>query len=311
VQRPGGDAAVVRVHGTSRGLALTTDCTPRYCFADPHGGGTQAVAEAWRNLVAVGAKPLAITNCLNFGNPERPRVMGQLAGCIEGMAAACRALDFPVVSGNVSLYNETDGNAILPTPNVGGLGLIDDLDRMVGIGWPEPGLVLVLLGECLGWLGSSLYWQLLVHRDDGAPPPVDLVAERRTGEFLLRQIREAHVVACHDLSDGGLAVAAAEMCLASRAGAALAVPGDAASVAGWWFGEDQGRYLLAVRPAQAGELLRDAAAVGVLAREVGRTGGHSLNLQGETPISLDELRATHEAWLPAYMAGGHGVGGVP
>jgi phosphoribosylformylglycinamidine synthase subunit PurL len=304
VQRPGGDAAVVRVHGTNRGLALTTDCTPRYCFADPHGGGMQAVAEAWRNLVAVGAKPLAITNCLNFGSPERPRVMGQLVGCVEGMAAACRALDFPVASGNVSLYNETDGHAILPTPNVGGLGLIEDLGRMVGIGWPEPDLALALLGECLGWLGSSLYWQLLVHRDDGAPPPVDLAAERRTGEFLLRQIAESRVLACHDLADGGLAVAAAEMCLASRLGAALSVPGDVASVAGWWFGEDQGRYLLAVPPAQAGELLRAAAAAGILAREVGRTGGASLNLQGETPISLGELRATHEAWLPAYMAGG-------
>ena len=143
VQRPGGDAAVVRVHGTKRGLALTTDCTPRYCYADPHLGGMQAVAEAWRNLVAVGARPLAITNCLNFGNPERPSVMGQLVGCIEGMAKACTALDFPVVSGNVSLYNETDGNAILPTPNVGGLGVIEDLGAMVGIGWtragPRPG----------------------------------------------------------------------------------------------------------------------------------------------------------------------------
>jgi phosphoribosylformylglycinamidine (FGAM) synthase-like enzyme len=265
------------------------------------------VAEAWRNLVAVGAKPLAITNCLNFGNPERPRVMGQLVGCIEGMAAACRALDFPVVSGNVSLYNETDGNAILPTPNVGGVGLIDDLHRMVGIGWPEPDLAVVLLGECLGWLGSSLYWQLLVHRDEGAPPPVDLVAERRTGEFVLSQIREGRILACHDLSDGGLAVAAAEMCLASRTGATLTVPGDVASVAGWWFGEDQGRYLLAARPTGVAELLRSAAAAGVLAREVGRTGGDSLNLQGETPISLDELRATHETWLPAYMAGGHGI----
>ena len=265
----------------------------------------QAVAEAWRNLVAVGARPLAITNCLNFGNPERPPVMGQLVGCIEGMAKACKALDFPVVSGNVSLYNETDGNAILPTPNVGGLGVIEDLGAMVGIALDEPGLALVLLGECLGWLGSSLYWHLVVGRDDGAPPPVDLVAERRTGEFLLGQIAAGRVAACHDLADGGLAVAAAEMCLASGSGATIAIPRDVASVLGWWFGEDQGRYLLAVRRgARAGLLLQARDAAGVLARAVGRTGGDALILGAERPISLQELRSTHEGWLPAYMAAG-------
>ena len=304
VQRPGGDAAVVRVHGTNRGLALATDCTPRYCEADPHAGGMQAVAESWRNLVAVGARPLAITNCLNFGNPERPRIMGQLVGCIEGMAAACKALDFPVVSGNVSLYNETDGQAILPTPNVGGLGLIENLDRMVGIAWSEPDLELVLVGECLGWLGGSLYWQIVLGHDDGAPPPVDLTAERRNGELVLEEIRAGRVIACHDLSDGGLAVALAEMCLASGMGASLNVPADAATVAGWLFGEDQGRYLLAVRPDRVRELLQAAAAKGVIARACGRTGGDSLNLRDHAPISLQDLRTAHEDWLPAYMAGG-------
>jgi phosphoribosylformylglycinamidine synthase len=304
VQRPGGDAAVVRVHGTRRGLALTTDCTPRYCLADPRTGGMQAVAESWRNLVAVGARPLAITNCLNFGNPERPPIMGQLVGCIEGMAAACEALDYPVVSGNVSLYNETDGQAILPTPNVGGLGLIEDLERMVGIAWDEPDLVLVLVGECLGWLGGSLYRQLALGRDDGAPPPLDLAAERRNGGFVLGEIAAGRVRACHDLSDGGLAVAVAEMCLASGSGAVLDVPADVGTVAGWLFGEDQGRYLLAVREDELRELLRAAAASGVIARACGRTGGAALILGDETPISLERLRAAHEGWLPAYMAGG-------
>ena len=158
--------------------------------------------------------------------------MGQLVGCIEGMAAACIALEFPVVSGNVSLYNETDGKAILPTPNVGGLGVIERLDRMVGVAWDQPDLTLILLGECLGWLGSSIYWHHLVHRDDGAPPPVDLAGERRTGEFVLGQIEAGRIRACHDLSDGGLAVAAAEMCMASGTGAELTVAGDAGSVSG-------------------------------------------------------------------------------
>ncbi len=193
VQRPGGDAAVVRLHGTSRGLALTTDCTPRYCEADPFEGGKQAVAEAWRNIVSVGARPLAITNCLNFGNPERPPIMGQLVAAIEGMAEACRALDFPVVSGNVSLYNETDGKAIQPTPEIGGLGLLEDLSRMVGMAWHEPGLSLILIGESVGWLGASLYLREILGREDGAPPPVELAVERRHGDFVQGLVAEGRI----------------------------------------------------------------------------------------------------------------------
>ncbi|HET6469642.1 MAG TPA: phosphoribosylformylglycinamidine synthase subunit PurL [Geminicoccaceae bacterium] len=303
VQRPGGDAAVVRVHGTAKGLALTTDCTPRYCAADPRTGGRQAVAEAWRNLVAVGARPLAITNCLNFGNPERPRVMGQLVQCIEGMAEACRALDFPVVSGNVSLYNETDGQAILPTPEVGGVGLIDDLGQMVSIAWPGGGYVLVLVGESVGWLGASLYLREVLGREEGPPPTVDLAAERRNGEFVQRSIEQGLVVACHDLSDGGLLVALAEMCLASGTGAGLELPAaPAGGRAGWLFGEEQGRYLLAVRPGDLERLVAAAEAAGVAARAVGTTGGDALKLPGETPISLAELAARHEGWVPSYMA---------
>jgi phosphoribosylformylglycinamidine synthase len=303
VQRPGGDAAVIRVHGTQRGLALATDCTPRYCKADPRTGGMQAVAESWRNLTATGAQPLAITNCLNFGNPERPEIMGQLVGCIEGMSTACRALDYPVVSGNVSLYNETDGQAILPTPSVGGVGLIDDLDHMVGVAWKADGLALVLVGECTGWLGCSLYLREIVGREEGAPPPVQLSAERRNGDWVRRHIRDGHIEACHDLSDGGLLVAVAEMILASDIGCSVDIPADAASVAGWLFGEDQARYLLAVRADDLGGVLDSASIEGVVARVIGSTGGDGLNLSGHPPISLAELRSAHEGWLPAFMAG--------
>jgi phosphoribosylformylglycinamidine synthase len=300
VQPPGGDAAVVRIHGSNRGLALTTDCTPRYCRADPVMGGRQAVAEAWRNLTAVGARPLAVTDCLNFGSPENPVVMGQFVGCLEGMAEACRALEFPIVSGNVSFYNETDGRAILPTPTIGGLGLIDDLGRSAGLAFRHAGRPLILVGESFGWLGSSLYLREICGREEGAPPPVDLATERRNGDLVRALIAAGEIEACHDLADGGLLVALAEMVLASGIGADLAPPPDGA--AGWLFGEDQGRYLLAVAPERQDAVLAAARRAGVLARPVGTTGGAALTLAGGDAISISELIRAHEDWLPGLMA---------
>ncbi len=207
VKRPGAaDAAVVRIEGHKRALALTTDCTPRYCAADPEAGGAQAVAEAWRNLIAVGARPLAITDNMNFGNPEKSEIMGQFAAAIRGMAAACRALDFPVVSGNVSLYNETGGKGILPTPAIGGVGVLEDAAQAVGLAL-TPWLDLVLIGATKGWLGQSLWLREIAGREEGAPPPVDLEAERRNGEFVRGRILGGDVRACHDVSDGGLLIA--------------------------------------------------------------------------------------------------------
>ena len=304
VQRPGGDAAVVRVHGANKGLALTTDCTPRYCTADPRTGGAQAVAEAWRNLTAVGARPLAVTDCLNFGSPESPRVMGQFVGCVEGVAAACRALDFPVVSGNVSFYNETNGRAIQPTPAIGAVGLIADLDRMATAALAAAGETLVVIGETRGHLGASLYAREIAGREAGAPPPVDLAAERRNGDFVRRLIESGRVSACHDVSDGGLFVAVAEMALAGGVGAALAPPAGGPPPHAWLFGEDQARYVIAAAPMDAATIVVEAVAVGVPAAEIGRTGGDSLTVSGDHPISLSELRGAYEGWLPGYMAGG-------
>jgi phosphoribosylformylglycinamidine synthase len=302
VQAPGGDAAVIRIHGTGRAIALTTDCTPRYCALDPRRGGMQAVAEAWRNLCAVGARPLALTDCLNFGSPENPEVMGQFVGCIEGMREACLALGFPVVSGNVSFYNETDGQPIWPTPTIGGLGVIDDLDHMARLAYRDDALALVLVGESVGWLGSSLYLREICGREEGAPPPVDLALERLNGEFVRDLIARGWVAACHDLADGGLYVALAEMALASGLGADLEVPQECDTTAGWLFGEDQARYLLAIAPDRLGPALELARSRGVLARRVGTTGGAALTLDGGSAISLDELAEIHEAWLPAYLA---------
>jgi len=306
VMRPGGDAAVVRIHGSNRGLAMTSDCTPRYCKADPERGGAQAVAESWRNLTAVGARPLAVTDNMNFGNPERPEIMGQFVGCIAGMKAACEALDYPVVSGNVSLYNETNGQAILPTPVIGGVGLIDDLDRVVGIALPRAGEDIVLIGKTKGHLGASLYIRDIEGGREAAPPPVDLVDERRNGDFVRAQIQAGAVSACHDLADGGLAVALAEMALAGNLGADISQGAEQEEnppLAAWLFGEDQARYLVTTGDSAA--LLAAAETAGVPTRVLGQTGpgGADARLilaEGEA-ISLADLRAGHEGWLPGYM----------
>jgi phosphoribosylformylglycinamidine synthase II len=297
--RLGGDAAVVRLHGSNRGLAMTTDCTPRYVQADPQQGGRQAIVEAWRNLTAVGALPLAVTDNMNFGNPERPEIMGQFVGAIEGMREACLALDFPVISGNVSLYNETEGKAILPTPAIGAVGLIKDLSKIVSIAPPESGLTLVLLGKTDGWLGCSLYLREIHGREEGAPPPVDLSAERKVGDLVRNLIHQGTISACHDLSDGGLAIALAEMCLAGNMGASISLPSGIPPHA-FLFGEDQARYLVAT--AVAPKVLEAATKSGVTALILGQSGGDSLKLDKLGIISVDELRQAHESWLPGFMA---------
>jgi phosphoribosylformylglycinamidine synthase len=311
VQRPGGDAAVVRVHGTNRGLALTADCTPRYCYAEPKTGGAQAVAEVWRNLTAVGAKPLAITDNLNFGNPEKPEIMGQFVECVSGIGEACRALEFPVVSGNVSLYNETNGEAILPTPAIGGVGLIEDLAKAATLAFKRAGEKILVIGETRGHLGCSAYLRDVrgidaPSREAGAPPPVDLAAERRNGDFVRTLIAEGAVSACHDISDGGLYVAVAEMAAAGGIGAAIDPPANVGRdenlpLHAWLFGEDQARYVVTAR--DAGAILARAAKAGVTAAAIGTTGGAALTVAGADAISLATLGRARETWLPRYMAG--------
>ncbi len=304
---PGGDAAIVRVHGTDMALAITTDCTPRYCEASPRQGGAQAVAEAWRNLTAVGAKPLAVTDCLNFGNPERADIMGQFVRCIEGISEACRVLDFPVVSGNVSFYNESDGQSVQPTPAIGGVGLIEDLHATAHVALNGPDDALVLVGETRGHLGASLYLREIAGSEDGAAPEVDLAAERRNGDFVRTLIQSGRVTTCHDVADGGVYVAVAEMAMAAAGkgqlvGADLTIPEDAGPQHGFLFGEDQARYVLAVEPLVARAILKEAQSAGVPATVIGHTGGDSLTVEGDWPISVSELRAAHEAWLPDFMA---------
>ncbi|WP_262300019.1 phosphoribosylformylglycinamidine synthase subunit PurL [Microvirga sesbaniae] len=303
VQTPGGDAAIVRVEDGLKGLALTTDVTPRYCEADPFEGGKQAVAEAWRNITAVGGLPLAITDNLNFASPERPESMGQFVGCIRGIGEACKALDFPVVSGNVSLYNETNGQGILPTPAIGGVGLLDDVTVNASMAFRREGEAIILIGATRGWLGQSIYLRDVCGREEGAPPPVDLALEKRNGDFVRQLIRSGQVTTVHDVSDGGIALALAEMAMAGQVGAEITAYPEGFPLHAFLFGEDQARYLLAVDEDVAADILYEAGAVGIPAVTLGITGGDSLILPGRQAISLKQLKAAHEAWLPDYMTG--------
>lgn len=301
VGRPGGDAGVVRVHGTKKGIAVTCDVTPRYVFADPDMGTRQAVVETWRNLTCVGADPLAITDNMNFGNPERPEIMGQFVGSVKGMTAACMALAYPVVSGNVSLYNETKGVGIPPTPAIGAVGLVPDTDYITDIRLKTAGNLLMLVGAEQGWLGQSLYQQIITAKLEGAPPPVDLDEELAAGNLVRGLIRERKVMAVHDCSDGGLLVAVAEMALSGRIGAELHAYEGRLPAHAIWFGEDQGRYVLEVHPNAADDILARAKAAGLSARVIGRVGGDALSIKGEPAVSLARLKDIHEGWFPAYM----------
>jgi phosphoribosylformylglycinamidine synthase len=309
VQRPGGDAAVVRVHGTNKGLACVTDVTPRYCRANPFEGAKQAVAEAWRNITAVGGTPLAVTDCLNFSNPEKPEAMGEIVAGIEGLGEACRALSFPIVSGNCSLYNETQGEGILPTPCIGGVGLLKDVNRMATIAFKREGDAIIVIGPTKGHLGQSLYIREIEGKEEGACPPVDLALEKKNGDFVRGLIESGRVDTVHDVSDGGLLVAIAEMALAGNIGVGLRVNYDADRFIRVFFGEDQARYVLAVPEEAVDAIIGQAKQADVYARLLGYTGAKSdrdepvLQGVGLPPVPLAALRAAHENWLPNYMAG--------
>jgi len=306
LQLPGGDAGVVRVDGhQSKALAFSSDVTPRYVEADPYEGGKQAVAECWRNLTATGALPLAATDNLNFGNPERPEIMSQFVHAIKGIGDACRTLDFPIVSGNVSLYNETNGQAILPTPTIGGVGLIRDWSKMARIRFAAPDETILLAGapEGLGsHIAQSVYMRDIHGRTDGPAPHVDLAHERKVGDFVRSLIENGLVTAVHDCSSGGLALAVAEMAIASGIGATIEAPAarDPIPV---FYGEDQGRYVVTVASSNVEAVAERAKAVGVALPVIGRTGGEAVKLGDAKAVAVDALRSAHEAWFPDYMSG--------
>ncbi|MDF1607466.1 phosphoribosylformylglycinamidine synthase subunit PurL [Hoeflea sp. YIM 152468] len=302
LQIPGGDAGVVRVEGhDTKALAFSSDVTPRYVEANPYEGGKQAVAECWRNLTATGAEPLASTDNLNFGNPERPEIMGQLVMAIQGIGEACTALDFPIVSGNVSLYNETNGEAILPTPTIGGVGLIDDWNQMARIGGAGAGDCVILIGGDGTHLGQSAWMRDCLGRCEGAPPSVDLMEERRNGDFVRSAIRNGQVTSCHDISSGGLGATLAEMVMASDLGMKIDLSSSQGPAHALLFGEDQARYVITV-PADLGSyIMASAEGAGVPFRHLGTVSGSALQIEGVLCVAVSALRAAHESWFPAYM----------
>ncbi len=303
LQLPGGDAGVIRVDGhAAKALAFSSDVTPRYCQADPFEGGRQAVAECWRNICATGARPLACSDNLNFGNPEKPEIMGQLVAAIKGIGQACRALDFPVVSGNVSLYNETNGIGILPTPTIAGVGLLDDYSRMARIAFSRENMQILLIGAPQGWgthLSQSRYLARIHDDLAGPPPPVDLDSEKNAGQLVRSLIAEGLADSVHDCSDGGLAVTLAEMAMAGNMGATISAPPGPVTEA--FFGEDQGRYVICADGRNLSRIMKMAEELKTSCIPVGATGGHTLKLGHARAISVAELKKAHEEWFSRYM----------
>ncbi|HEY1607151.1 MAG TPA: phosphoribosylformylglycinamidine synthase subunit PurL [Allosphingosinicella sp.] len=306
VQVPGGDSAVVRVHGTQKALAISTDVSPRYCHADPYEGAKQAVAECWRNITAVGALPLAVTDNLNYGNPQKPDIMWQIVAGVDGIGEACRALDFPVIGGNCSLYNETNGEAILPTPAIGGVGLMRDVSKMASIALKRADDVLLLVGETKGHLGQSVYLREIEGKETGAAPAVDLAVERRNGDFVRKLIEAGRIDTVHDVSDGGILVALAEMALAGDIGLATGLTGETAEAVPFFFGEDQARYVIAA-PLREIELIKsELEAAGIIHAILGKASAETtVSVTNHGEITLSALRSAYEGWFPTFMTAAH------
>jgi phosphoribosylformylglycinamidine synthase II len=299
--KPGGDAAIVRVHGTQKALAITTDCTPRYVQADPVQGGKQAVVETWRNLIACGAEPIAITDCLNFGNPEKPEVMGQIVGAIDGMVEACEVLSYPVVSGNVSLYNDTLGASVLPTPAIGGLGVLHDYTKRIPNAFTQVGHAILLVGETTGHMGQSLYLRTIEKREEGAAPPVDVHKELRHGTALRVLMQQGHIAACHDVSDGGLLMALSDMCVASAIGAQVRFMSPLPAHM-YGFAEDQARYLIAVDMQHKDAVMMALNHANIPFDDLGETIADLLIVEDLLRAPVRHLQTLHEGWFPDWMA---------
>ena len=302
ILRPGGDAAIVRVHGTNKGLAISTDSTPRYCSADPVEGGKQAVAESWRNITSVGALPIAITDCMNFGNPEKEEIMGQFAGVVTGMIEACEILDYPVVSGNVSLYNETNGKGINPTPAIGGVGLIENLNHFSTPHLKRDNDTVLLVGKTDGYLGQSIYAKEILNITSGLPPKVNLKNEKKIGDAIRDLININKLDTVHDISDGGFLVALTEMSISGGIGVKIHLDEKDISPK-FLFGEDQGRYIISAPDDLISDIMRVLESKNIFFQKIGKTSGNKIIINDSEEIEIKSLKKIHEDWFNEYLKG--------
>ena len=301
IQKPGGDSSVVRIHGKNKGVAITVDSSSHYCLADPITGGKQVVCEAWRNLISVGSKPIAITNCLNFGSPEKYEIMGQFVETIDGISQACKYLDFPVVSGNVSFYNETQSKAIPPTPTIGGVGLIKNLDYMMTINLKEIGSYILVVGKTLGHLWQSEFFREVLEIKDGPPPEINLFNEKNNGILIQTLISKKLVNSVHDISSGGILVALSEMCISGKIGAKIKVPVNNISPHEYLFGEDQSRYLIEINEKNKDKVSEILEKNNIYYEIIGKTQKDCLYLNEEFNIKLTDLSRSNSFWFKNFF----------
>jgi phosphoribosylformylglycinamidine synthase subunit PurL len=300
IQKPGGDSAVVRYHGKNKGIAATVDCVPRYCKAHPKSGAMQAVCETWRNLISVGAQPIAITNCLNFGNPEKKEIMGQFVDSINGMKEACETLNYPVISGNVSLYNETNGVAIYPTPTIGGVGLLKNINNMMTFNFKNTESIIAVIGETSGHLSQSALIYDVIGDKEGPPPQINLKEEKKNGLFVSDLIKGKLVNAVHDISHGGIIVTLAEMCMASNIGAKIKVSGSNRDKIKYLFSEDQARYLIEISKKNLEKIKNTANTKNIKIDIIGNTQSEIFEVENDLKISVKELKTKNESWFKNY-----------
>jgi len=302
IQKPGGNAGVVRVHGTNKAVAASVDSSAVYCWAHPLSGGKQIVCESWRNLISVGAKPIAITNCLNFGSPENEENMGEFVECVHGLSEASLYLDFPVVSGNVSFYNQTKDIGIKPTPAIGGVGLIKDYNNMVTMDLKETDNVLLVIGKTEGHLDQSIFSRDILNEKNGPPPEINLFNEKNNGETILKLIDEKYIKAANDVSLGGIITALSKMCIKGKKGATLKKPSYLINNFEYLFGEDQGRYIVEIEKKNFKNVAEVLEKNSVHYDELGTVNNTDLIIDDKSKVSIDDLIKSHTTWLTNYMS---------
>jgi len=301
IQKPGGDAGVVRVHGTNKAVAAAVDSSATYCFAHPLTGGKQIVCESWRNLISVGAKPIAITNCLNFGNPEKEKNMGEFVECVEGITEASKYLDFPVVSGNVSFYNETKDKGIKPTPTIGGVGLIKDYKKMISMDFKKEGNLVLILGKTEGHLDQSVFAKEILTEKKGPPPSINLFNEKNIGETILKLIDQNLIDACHDVSLGGILIAISKMCIKGKKGIKINPIKGLINKFEYFFGEDQGRYVIELTKNNLEKVKLILEKNSIHYDEIGIVDKSKIIFDNKINLFVDDLEKENKTWLRKYM----------